>query len=161
MKYRFILGLVVQICCSASLADEAMRKTIWQGNIHLGDNPAQYSHITSTGMTMQVPYALDSHKNGKLIVTTRDVETLAGDGHYGELMAHYEDDGGPASEFVVETFRLKGNSRNVDTDHTFDFDPMKGLQSKPAYYSVRIRIDTQIKFSLWDDFVVKQIDIQQ
>ena len=40
-------------------------------------------------------------------------------------------------------------------------NPMKGLYQKPAYYSVRIKIDTQIKFNLWDDFLLKRIDIEQ
>ena len=105
--------------------------------------------------------ALDPEKKGKLTITTRDIQTLAGDGHYAELLGHYEDEDGPAREYVVETFRLKGNSNNIDEDQTFDFDPMKKLYARPAYYSIRIKIDTQIKFKLWDDFLMKRIAIDQ
>lgn len=163
---------IVSVCCIALLGSmtagrlesaEPMRRTIWQGTIHLGDNPEQYSNVLSAGITMQIPCKLDREKNGKLIITTRDIQTLLGEGHYAELVAHFEDQGGdsPASEQVVETFRLKGNSTNVDVDHHFDFDPAKGLMAPAPYYSIRLRIDTFIKFGLWDDFVVKQIDVQQ
>src|SRR5690349_2418817 len=95
-----------------AFAAEPIRKTLWEGTIHLGDNAAQFTSVQSAGMTMQIPCALDPEKKGKLTITTRDIQTLAGDGHYAELMAHYEDEDGPAREYVVETFRLKGNSNN-------------------------------------------------
>jgi len=142
-------------------AAEPVKTTIWQGTLHLGDNPLQYSSVQSTGMTMQIPLTLEADKNGTLRITTREIQTLAGEGHYAELVAHYQDDDGPAREYVVESFRLKGNSNNADQDHTFELHPMKNLYQKPAYYSVRIKIDTQIKFSLWDDFLMKRIEIEQ
>jgi hypothetical protein len=146
----------------ASAAIAADQKTIWQGTIHLGDSPDQYSNVTSAGLVMQVPCKLDFEKKGKLTITTRDVQTLAGDGHYVELVGHYEDGDAPAREYVVETFRLKGDSTNADIEQEFELDPAKGLQgTPPAYYSVRIKIDTQIRFSLWDDFVVNRIEMEQ
>jgi len=154
--------LVFLAVCGGDLtAAEPARKVVWEGSIHLGDNAAQFSNVQSAGMTMQIPCALEPEKTGKLTITTRDIQTLAGDGHYAELISHYEDDDGPAREYLVESFRLKGDSNNVDVDHTFDFDPMKKLYAKPAYYSVRIKIDTQIKFKLWDDFVMKRITVEQ
>jgi hypothetical protein len=142
-------------------AADTTRKTVWEGKIHLGDNAAQFANTISAGMGLQIPVVLDPDKKGQLYVVTCDIQTLAGDGHYLEFMAHYEDDDGPAREYVVETFRLKGDSNNVDVDHAFVFDPLKKLYAKPAYYSLRIKIDTQIKFKLWDDFLLKRIDIEQ
>ena len=98
---------------------------------------------------------------GNALELREAVETLAGEGHYAELVAHYQDDDGPAREYVVEAFRLKGDSNNTDVDHIFEMTPMKGLFQKPAYYSIRIKVDTQIKFSLWDDFLLKRIEIEQ
>ena len=113
-------------------------------------------------MLLQVPCKLDAEKKtGKLTITTRDIQTLAGEGHYAELLAHYEDSDGPAREYLVQTFRLKGDSNNVDLPHVFDLDLMKGLYAAPAYYSIRIKVDNQIKFSLWDDFLLKRIEIEQ
>ena len=144
-----------------SFAAEPGRTTVWNGALHLGDNPMQYSSLQSAGMALQIPFTLDADKKGKLTITTRDIQTLAGEGHYAELVAHYQDDDGPAREYVVELFRLKGDSNNADVDHSFPFDPMKNLYQKPAYYSIRIKVDTQIKFSLWDDFLLKRVEIEQ
>jgi hypothetical protein len=142
-------------------ADDPVRKTIWQGTLHLGDNPEQYSNALSAGLLLQIPCKLDPEKKGKLLISFRDVQTLAGEGHYAELLAHYEDPDGPGREYIVETFRLKDNSNNIDVERTFDFDPLKNLQARPAFYSIRIKLDTQIKFSLWDDFLMKRIEIEQ
>ena len=161
MRTIVIAALFQVLQCSISRAADPTRATVWQGTVHLGDNPAQFSSMNSAGMMLQIPFTMDAGKTTKLAITTRDIQTLAGDGHYAEILGHYEDDDGPAREYVVQAFRLKSNSNNVDTDHAFDFDPMKSLYARPAYYSVRVRIDTQIKFSLWDDFVLKRIEIEQ
>jgi hypothetical protein len=158
---RAILAAALAFFPAALAAGDTTRKMVWEGKIHLGDNAAQFASVVSAGMALQIPVILDPEKKGQLIVVTRDIQTLAGEGHYTELLAHYEDDDGPAREYVVETFRLKGDSNNVDVDHTFDFDPLKKLYAKPAYYSLRIKIDTQIKFKLWDDFLLKRIEVEQ
>src|SRR5439155_22718194 len=105
------LPLLLVLLGSSVLAAEPAIKTIWQGAMHLGDNPAQYSNVPSAGMTLQIPFTLEAEKTGTLTVTTRDIQTLAGDGHYAELVAHYQDEDGPAREYVVETFRLKADSK--------------------------------------------------
>jgi len=163
VKTLWVAVLFVFVGLNVKAAAEPIRKTIWQGTLHLGDNPEQYSNVLSAGMTMQIPCKLDREKKGKLIITARDIQTLLGEGHYAELVAHFEDAGGdsPASELVVETFRIKGDSTNVDIDHTFEFDPAKGLMAPASYYSIRLKVDTFIKFGLWDDFLLKRIDIEQ
>jgi hypothetical protein len=158
MNHAWLTVLAVPALLTAA---EPARRTLWEGTLHLGDTPAQYSNVNSGGMLMQIPCTLAADHKGKLTITTCDVQTLAGEGHYAELLAHYEDGDAPAREYVVETFRLKGDSTNADIEHTFDIEPMKGLQAPPAYYSIRVRIDTQIKFTLWDDFLVKRIQIEQ
>jgi hypothetical protein len=150
---------MILVCHVTAAAEPA--KTIWQGTLHLGDNPMQYSTVLSAGMAVQIPCTLDADKKGKLMITTQDIQTLAGEGHYAELVAHYQDEDGPAREYVVEAFRLKGDSSNKDVDHAFEISPMKGLYQKPAYYSIRVKIDTQIKFALWDDFLLKRIEVEQ
>jgi hypothetical protein len=153
--------VIITTLCAFNLQG-AERKTVWQGNLHLGDTPDQYSNIPSAGLAMQIPCKLDFGKQAKLAITTRDVQTLAGDGHFAELVAHYEDGDAPAREYVVETFRLKGNSTNADIEHAFELDPSKDLQgTPPAYYSVKLKVDTTVRFGLWDDFVLKRVDIEQ
>jgi len=84
IAYMFIAALPIGL----AVAGERERTTVWEGTLHLGDNPMQYSTATSAGMTMQVPIKLDTQKKAKLTAVTRDIQTLAGDGHYAELIAH-------------------------------------------------------------------------
>jgi hypothetical protein len=161
VKSYFFVSLLLLVLTLTVQADDPARKTIWQGTLHLGDNPEQYSSALSAGLVLQIPCKLDAAKKGKLLIGFRDIQTLAGEGHYAELLAHYEDEDGPGREYVVETFRLKDNSNNTDVERTFDLDPLKNLQAPPAFYSIRIKLDTQIKFSLWDDFLMKRIEIEQ
>ncbi len=162
MKSHFFASIVLLLSLPfATHAEEPARKTIWQGTLHLGDNPEQYSGVLSAGLLLQVPCRLDAEKKGRLLITFRDIQTLAGEGHFAELLGHYEDEDGPGREYVVETFRLKDNSNNADVERTFEFDPLKNLQARPAFHSIRIKLDTQIKFSLWDDFLMKRIEIEQ
>ena len=144
-------------------AAEPAKKTVWQGVIHLGDNPESYPKVTSAGMAFQVPCKLDPSKKAKLTVTATDVQTQAGGGHYIEVVAHFQNKGfrTPAREVLVETFRIKDEVA-ADTDFTFDLDPAKNLGGeKPTYYSVRVKVDTGIPLGLWDDFLVKKIEVEQ
>ena len=162
MRSTFVCSFIIAMVAIAAQGDEPQKKIIWQGTLHLGDSPEKYAGVASGGMVLQVPCALEPGKKGRLTIVTRDVQTLAGDGHYAELLAHYEDGDAPAREYVVETWRLKDDTPDTDVEKVFDFDPLKGLsEALPAYYSVRIRIDNTIKFTLWDDFLVKKIEVQQ
>lgn len=139
------------------------KKTVWQGVIHLGDNPETYPKVTSAGMTFQAPLKLDATRKAKVTVTATDVQTQAGGGHYVEVVAHFENKGfrTPAKEVIVDTFRIK-DEVEADTDFTFALDPAKNLDgAKPTYYSVRVKVDTGIPFGLWDDFLVKRIAVEQ
>jgi hypothetical protein len=161
MRTNLAIALVLALVGSGVFAADEERKPLWEGTVHLGDNAAQFASVLSAGMSLQIPCKLDSEKKGKLLITTRDIQTLAGDGHYAELVAYYQDDDGPAREYLVEAFRLKENSNNADQNFSFDFEPLKNLYAKPAFYAVRIKVDTQIKYGLWDDFLLKRIEVEQ
>lgn len=145
--------------------ESAGKKAIWSGSLHLGDDPARYSDLASAGMAMQVPLKLDAANTGKLTITAKEVQTLLGDGHYVELLAHYAPERPgttPAREVVVEVFRLKDQGDENEAEHLFSFDPRRGLSGlDPDYYSIRIRVDTSIGYSLWDDFVLTRIEVEQ
>src|SRR5262249_58607607 len=117
MKSIIITVVVGIMQCTLAVAADATRMVVWSGTLHLGDNPAQFSTVNSAGMALQIPCKLDYEKTGKLTIKTQDIQTLAGEGHYVELLAYYQDDDGPAREYPVQTFRLKGDSNNVDVDH--------------------------------------------
>lgn len=137
-------------------AQEAGR-TLWQGVIHLGDSPAAYPKVTSAGMAFQVPFKSPGFGKTRIAVTAADLQTLSGEGHYLEAVAHVESPQAPARAFVVATARLKGQAQE-DREFTLEFDTSKNVEGmRPDYYSVRVRVDTSVGFTLWDDFLVKRI----
>lgn len=142
---------------------QATKKTVWQGTIHLGDSSEAYPKVTSAGMSFQVPFKMDAGKATKLTVTVQEIETQAGNGHYVEVLAHFEKqpNKAPAKDIVVGTFRMKDKSAD-EKPFVFEFDSGKNLgEMKPDYYSVRIKVDTHVSFTFWDDFLVKRIEIEQ
>src|SRR5690242_20262499 len=57
------LSIIAVMCLAAwCTAAEPVRTTIWQGTLHLGDNPMQYSTVQSAGMAAQLPCTLDAEK---------------------------------------------------------------------------------------------------
>jgi len=139
------------------------KKTLWSGVIHLGDSADSFPKITSAGMAFQTAFAAETGKASTLTVTVADVQTQAGDGHYVEVIAHFEKQPRKASakEIVVGTFRIKDKSGD-EKAYTFNFNSGKNLEDKkPDYYSVRIKIDTHVGFTFWDDFLLKKIELEQ
>lgn len=107
---------------------------------------------------MEVPYARDFSKKQTIHVRASDIQTLAGEGHFVEVFAHFEKNQG-TENMLAATFRLKDQS-GAEKDFVFEFNPSDKLQMEPSYYSIRIRIDNSIRFSLWDDFLVKGISLE-
>ena len=163
MNRALLIAVAAALCVSHSAHAGGTKKTIWQGVIHLGDNSEKYPKITSAGMAFQVPFKAEFAKTTKITITVKEVETLAGNGNYVEVIAHYEKQPSkaPAKEIVVGTFRFKDKS-GEEKDFVYEFDSGKNLgDMRPDYYSVRIKVDTHIGFTLWDDFVVKRIVVEQ
>ena len=161
---RVLLAVVLALSCFAATAvSEGKKKTVWQGTVHLGDSPEAYPKITSAGMAFQVPFKAETATATKLMISVKDIATQAGNGHYVEGIAHVEKQPSkaPAKDIVVATFRIKDQSAD-EKQFTFEFDSGKNLgDMKPDYYSVRIKIDTHIGFSFWDDFLIKRIELEQ
>jgi hypothetical protein len=106
---------------------------------------------------------MEAGKATKLTVTARDVETQAGDGHYAEVLAHFEKqpNKAPAREVLVATLRIKDKSK-AEKNFVLTFNSGKNLgDMTPDYYSVRIKVDTHVSFTFWDDFIVQRIEIEQ
>lgn len=160
-----MIGLRISIVACLlvpSLLAASEPKNKWQGVLHLGDSPEKYEHVTSAGLAFQIPLKAETSAKAKLIVTTADVQTLQGEGHYVDVYAHFQTQPNvPAKEVWVETFRIKEISTGDDKEHVFEFDSGKNLSGeRPDYYSVRIKLDTALPFSLWDDFVIKRIVLE-
>lgn len=153
--------LAVAVGFTTRVRAQEKPRTLWQGTLHLGDSPGAYPNVTSAGAVFQVPFKGQGFGKAKVTVTAADLQTLSGEGHYVEVVAHVESPQSPAREFVVATARLKDQSKD-DKPYTVEFDTSKAVEGmRPDYFSVRVRVDTSVGFTLWDDFLVKRIELSQ
>ncbi|MFJ3728502.1 hypothetical protein ACIPYQ_38870 [Streptomyces sp. NPDC090045] len=133
---------------------------IWQGRIHLGDEPGVYGDASYAGLTTEIPLTLQKtdpagQDSTTLRVVTQDVETFTGYPGHLITVVLYEPD--PAASFhsrevVLATARLT----SADGGHK---DVLLDLTNRPSplRVSVRIRVDTEVPPGLYDDFVVTKL----
>ncbi len=133
---------------------------VWEGRVHLGDEPGVYGDAAYSGIAVEFPLTLRKTDPAgpdttTLVLRTQDVQTFAGyPGHLITVTAYQPDPGDPthATETVLATERLTSadnNRREVAIN-------LAGIAS-PAFVSVRVRVDTEVPAGLYDDFVVTRL----
>lgn len=133
---------------------------IWQGRIHLGDEPGVFGNACYSGLAAEFPVTLQKTDPAgpdttTLVVVTKNVETFSGyPGHLITVTLYEEDPDQPfhAIETVLATERLTSadNNRQEITVNLAD-------KTSPIFVSVRVRIDTEVPPGLYDDFVVTRL----
>ncbi len=133
---------------------------VWEGRIHLGDEPGVYGDAAYSGIALEFPLTLQkTNPTGPdtttLVLRTQDVQTFAGYlGHLITVTAYKPDPQDPthAIETPLATARLSSadnNRKEVPVN-------LAGLAS-PVFVSVRVRVDTTVPPGLYDDFVVTRL----
>jgi hypothetical protein len=133
---------------------------IWQGRIHLGDEPGVYGDASYCGLALELPLTLQKPVSSgsdstTLRVVTEDVATFAGyPGHLITVLLHEPDPAHPGhfNEVVLATARLTSAGQNK-VDVPLDL----ANRSLPARLSVRVQADTEVPPGLYDDFVVTRL----
>ena len=133
---------------------------IWQGRIHLGDEPGVFGEAFYSGLAMELPLTLQkTDPSGPdtttLVVQTQNVETFPPYlGHLITVTLYEEDPNQPFHflETILETERLTSadNNRQEITINLAN-------KVSPMFVSVRVRIDTEVPPGLYDDFVVRRL----
>jgi hypothetical protein len=133
---------------------------VWQGRIHLGDEPGVYSDAAYSGLNTELPLTLQrtdpaGPDTTTLVVETQDVQTFSSyPGHlvtatlYAPAPAdplHYQGTVLASARLTAADNNSKAISINV-AGHT-----------GPIFVSVHIRIDTEVPPGLYDDFVVTRL----
>ncbi|MGB3444290.1 MAG: hypothetical protein WBA97_36585 [Actinophytocola sp.] len=133
---------------------------VWDGRIHLGDEPGIYGDTPYSGLALELPITLEKTDPAAadataLILRTENVETFTGyPGHLITVTAFVPDPNEPfhSVEQVLATERITSadqNRKKVELDLT-------GL-TFPVFVGVRVRIDTEVPPGLYDDFVVTKL----
>ncbi len=133
---------------------------IWQGRIHLGDEPGLFGDAFYSGLATELPLTLQkTNPSGPdtttLVVQTQNVETFSGyPGHLMRVTLYEEDPNQPFHflQTVLATERLTSGDNNRQ-------EVSINLANKPSpiFIGVRIRIDTEVPPGLYDDFVVTRL----
>ncbi|GGR38241.1 hypothetical protein WEB32_32405 [Streptomyces netropsis] len=132
---------------------------IWQGRIHLGDEPGLYDDAHYSGLSAEVPLTLErADPQGDataLVVVTEGVETFTGyPGHLITVTAYLPDPARPyhSVETVLATARITSADQNRK-----EIPLALANRPSPLFVSVRVRIDTEVPPGLYDDFVLTRI----
>lgn len=129
---------------------------IWQGKVHLGDEPGVYGDAAYSGLCVELPITLiktdpAAADSTTIVLRTKEVQTFAGyPGHRITVAAYVPDPNEPnhANRQVLARERLTtadDNRKQVAVDLT-------GL-TFPAFLGVRLEVDTDVPPGLYDDFL--------
>src|SRR5580693_10073685 len=133
---------------------------IWEGIIHMGDEPGIYGNAHYSGLSMEFPLTVRNFNHSsppsdiiKLEIDTEDVNVFLG--YLGHLIVIrlYTPDPQPGKPNKWKETIIKNTDRilNGATKTVIDI-PVSGSPD-PIYISITIQIDTDVKPGLYDDFL--------
>jgi hypothetical protein len=133
---------------------------IWQGRIHIGDEPGIFGDAFYSGLATEFPVTLEkTNPTGPntttLEVRTQNVETFAGyPGHLITVTLYKED---PNQQFhFIETVLATERLTSAD-NNSQEITINLANNPSPMFVSVRVRVDTNVPPGLYDDFVVTKL----
>ncbi|MHA4845768.1 hypothetical protein ACX0G7_16460 [Flavitalea antarctica] len=133
---------------------------IWQGRIHIGDEPGIYGNGHYAGLSMEFPLTIKNFNAQQPIADTIKLEFLTESvavfaGYLGHLIVvrQYTPDPQPANPYKWKETIVKSSDRIIHgaTSTVIDI-PVSG-SADPIYLSIAIEIDTDVKPGLYDDFL--------
>ncbi|KKC05223.1 hypothetical protein [Mycobacterium nebraskense] len=125
---------------------------IWQGRLHLGDEPGVFGDATYVGLAVELPLTLTktaSISTADLTIRAENVQVIPPYPGHVVTVVSYED--GQAK--VVGNAQIGAqpdNQPGVDTKVALDLSTVPF----PAFVGVRIHVDTTVPPGLYDDFVI-------
>jgi hypothetical protein len=133
---------------------------VWEGRIHLGDEPGVYGDAAYSGIALEFPLTLRKTDPAgpdttTLVLHTQDVQTFAGyPGHLITVTAYQPDPGNPGH--TIETLLTTATLSSADNNRKEVPVDLAGIAT-PVFVSVRVRVDTTVPPGLYDDFVVTRL----
>jgi hypothetical protein len=150
------------------MANTARRELIWEGRLHLGDEPGIYGDASYPGICAEHPITVVRSaptessepivQQFKLVLETSDLDTFAGyPGHAITVFQYVPDPAQPSHSLqqVLATARFTSADQNKKevTIHV-------GTAPGPFRLSVQLRIDTTVDPGLYDDFVWRRLSLK-
>ncbi|GII85641.1 hypothetical protein Ssi03_36310 [Sphaerisporangium siamense] len=153
---RNVANLAAKRQVTGACAQAPQGELIWQGKVHLGDEPGIYGDATFAGGAIEFPITLQrtsapGDAKTVLVVETQDAQNFTGyPGHSIKAILHVVDTTTfKAREVVLATRRLTDNRREVPIDLTG--------YTGPYFVSVQVRQDETVPPGAQDDFLVTRL----
>jgi hypothetical protein len=144
------------------MAITSQQEMIWQGRLHLGDEPGIFGDASYPGLCAELPITVSrsdpAAQEFKLVLATSDLETFQGyPGHEITVFIYLPD---PNQQFhsiqqVLATARFTSADQNTKA-----VTVNVGTASGPFRLSVRLRVDTTVNPGLYDDFVWRKLSLK-
>lgn len=146
------------------MAVNPQQELIWQGRIHLGDEPGIYGDAHYSGICAEFPttiYRSEPHQTDdtpfKLVLETEDLNTYNGYPGHAITVIIYEPD--PNQQFrSVERVLAQGSFTSADNNRK-EIEVKPGTAKGPFSISVRLRVDTTVNPGLYDDFIWNRLSL--
>lgn len=142
-----------------------MSDLVWQGRVHLGDEPGQYGDAVYCGLAFAVPITLyrTVHEDTPVVATfvleAEDVDVRRG--YPGHLIAITEFVPGSSKSGKWKERPFGDEARLTDHDHCVK---RISVQIPPGenrlFVSLGIKVDTSAAAGMYDDFIVRRIRFQ-
>jgi hypothetical protein len=146
------------------MATDQETELVWQGRLHLGDEPGVYGDACYAGLCAELPLTIFRRDPGgradlpfTLVIEAQGARTFEGyDGH--ELVVVMLEPDPEAPERAVERTLICERLRSED-DGRKELTVSTGAEPGPFQISVRARIDTSVAPGLYDDFVWTRLSL--
>ena len=138
------------------------QELIWQGRLHLGDEPGIYGDASYSGLCAELPITVirsdPTAQAFKLVLKTVDLETFQGyPGHEITVFMYLPD---PNQQFH-SIQQVVASARFVSADqNTKEVTVNVGSAPGPFQLSVRLRVDTTVNPGLYDDFIWRTLELK-
>ncbi len=134
---------------------------VWQGRLHLGDEPGVYGDAAYCGLMTSIPFTAHHTPGGghaavSVSLETEDAETYAPyPGHEVSLVRHYPSPTNPQQwlEQGIATLYLNSAANNSVVFQNIDLSTF----TDRICLSLRIRVDTSVPAGLYDDFIAIRV----
>ena len=140
------------------MAVNPQQELIWQGRIHLGDEPGIYGDAHYSGICAEFPitiYRLEPSQTNNtpfnLVLETEDLNTYNGYPGHAITIIIYEPD--PNQQFhSVERVLAQGLFISADNNRK-EIEVKPGTATGPFSITIKLRSDTSTNPGLYDDFI--------
>jgi hypothetical protein len=138
---------------------------IWEGKIHLGDEPGIYGNASFSGLSLEYPLTIANIDNQhpqndtlKLELVTADVNVFPGYPGHKVVIRLYTPNPIPGNPYQWKETIIKDTDRILNsTTPTIVAIPINA-QADNTYISIAIEIDTTVKPGLYDDFLLTRLN---